>query len=95
MIIKGPPTSSEEYQIIFHWLEERSNYSIGAMAFLAQTQATNAEWQLLRLYNSKNAEQLLGVAVIVAGGTCFGFHQRHHLDHYSAHQFYSFNRVGS
>ncbi|QNX08983.1 GNAT family N-acetyltransferase [Acinetobacter seifertii] len=71
MIIKGPPTSSEEYQIIFQWLEERSNYSIGAMAFLAQTQATNAEWQLLRLYDSKNAEQLLGVAVIVAGGTCF------------------------
>ncbi|WP_336735673.1 GNAT family N-acetyltransferase [Acinetobacter pittii] len=71
MIIKGPPTSSEEHQFIFQWLDERSNYSIGAMAFLAQTQATNAEWQLLRLYNSQNAEELLGVAVIVAGGTCF------------------------
>ncbi|KRI63053.1 N-acetyltransferase GCN5 [Acinetobacter pittii] len=71
MIIKGPPTSSEEYQLIFQWLDERSNYSIGTMAFLAQTQATNAEWQLLRLYDSQNAEQLLGVAVIVAGGTCF------------------------
>lgn len=71
MIIKGPPTSSEEYQLIFQWLDERSNYSIGAMAFLAQTQATNAEWQLLRLYDSQNAEQLLGVAVIVAGGACF------------------------
>ncbi|MEQ1086165.1 GNAT family N-acetyltransferase [Acinetobacter seifertii] len=71
MIIKGPPTSSEEYQIIFQWLEERSNYSIGAIVFLNQTQATNAEWQLLRLYDSQNAEQLLGVAVILAGGTCF------------------------
>lgn len=71
MIIKGPPTSSEEYQLIFQWLDERSNYSIGAMAFLAQTQATNAEWQLLRLYDSQNAKLLLGVAVIVAGGTCF------------------------
>lgn len=59
MIIKGPPTSSEEYQIIFQWLEERFYYSIGAMAFLAQTQATNAEWQLLRLYDSRNAKQLL------------------------------------
>lgn len=71
MIIKGPPTSSEEYQLIFQWLDERFHYSIGAMAFLNQTQATNTEWQLLRLYNSQNAEQLLGVAVIVAGGTCF------------------------
>ncbi|MEN8406817.1 GNAT family N-acetyltransferase [Acinetobacter seifertii] len=71
MIIKGPPTSSEEYQIIFQWLDDRSNYSIGAMAFLDQTQATNDEWQLLRLYDSRNAEQLLGVAVILAGGTCF------------------------
>ncbi|MFX5772728.1 GNAT family N-acetyltransferase, partial [Acinetobacter baumannii] len=56
---------------IFQWLDERSNYSIGSMAFLAQTQATNAEWQLLRLYDSQNAKLLLGVAVIVAGGTCF------------------------
>ncbi|MDA3558952.1 GNAT family N-acetyltransferase [Acinetobacter sp. AOR15_HL] len=71
MIIKGPPTSSEEYQLIFQWLEERSNYSIGAMAFLNQTQATNTEWQLLRLYHPQNSKQLLGVAVIVAGGTCF------------------------
>ncbi|MCU7697884.1 GNAT family N-acetyltransferase [Acinetobacter sp. AYS6] len=71
MIIKGPPTSSEEYQLIFQWLDDRFYYSIGAMAFLAQTQATNAEWQLLRLYDSQNAKQLLGVAVIVAGGTCF------------------------
>lgn len=71
MIIKGPPTSSEEYQLIFQWLDERSNYSIGAMAFLNQTQATNSEWQLLRLYDSQNAEQLLGVAVVLAGGTCF------------------------
>lgn len=71
MIIKGPPTSSEEYQLIFQWLDERFHYSIGAMAFLNQTQATNSEWQLLRLYDSKNAEQLLGVAVIIAEGTCF------------------------
>lgn len=71
MIIKGPPTSSEEYQLIFQWLDERFHYSIGAMAFLAQTQATNTEWQLLRLYDSQNAEELLGVAVILAGGTCF------------------------
>ncbi|MGE8598761.1 MAG: GNAT family N-acetyltransferase [Acinetobacter calcoaceticus] len=71
MIIKGPPASSEQQQHIFQWLEERSNYSIGAMAFLNQTQATNAEWQLLRLYHPHNAEQLLGVAVILAGGTCF------------------------
>lgn len=71
MIIKGPPTSSEEYQLIFQWLDERFHYSIGAMAFLNQTQATNTEWQLLRLYDSRNAKQLLGVAVIVAGGTCF------------------------
>ncbi|MBJ9718858.1 GNAT family N-acetyltransferase [Acinetobacter pittii] len=71
MIIKGPPTSSEEFQLIFQWLDERSNYSIGAMAFLAQTQATDAAWQLLRLYDSQNAQQLLGVAVIIAGSTCF------------------------
>ncbi len=71
MIIKGPPTSSEEYQLIFQWLDERSNYSIGAMAFFNQTQSTNAEWQLLRLYDSQNAKQLLGVAVILAGSTCF------------------------
>lgn len=71
MIIKGPPTSSEEYQLIFQWLDEQFYCSIGAMAFLAQTQATNAEWQLLRLYDSQNGEHLLGVAVIIAGVTCF------------------------
>ncbi|MGC9658281.1 GNAT family N-acetyltransferase [Acinetobacter pittii] len=71
MIIKGPPTSSQEYQLIFQWLDERFHSSIGTMAFLAQTQTSNAEWQLLRLYHPHNAEQLLGVAVIVAGGTCF------------------------
>ncbi|MDH2591760.1 GNAT family N-acetyltransferase [Acinetobacter nosocomialis] len=71
MIIKGPPTSLEEYQLIFQWLDDRFYYSIGAMAFLNQTQTTNAKWQLLRLYDSRNAKQLLGVAVIVAGGTCF------------------------
>lgn len=87
MIIKGPPTSSEEYQLIFQWLDERFHYSIGAIAFLNQTQATNTEWQLLRLYNSQNAEQLLGVAVIVAGAPASGFHQRHRLVHYSVHQF--------
>ncbi|MDX7880715.1 GNAT family N-acetyltransferase [Acinetobacter nosocomialis] len=71
MIIKAPPTSLEEYQIIFQWLDDRFYYSIGAMAFLNQTQTTNAKWQLLRLYDPQNAKQLLGVAVIVAGGTCF------------------------
>lgn len=71
MIIKRPPTSSEEYQFIFQWLDERSYYSIGTMAFLDQTQALDAEWQLMRLYDPHNAEQLLGVAVILAGGTCF------------------------
>jgi len=71
MIIKGPPTSSEEYQLIFQWLDERFHSSIGAMAFLAQTQTSNAEWQLLRLYHPQNSKQLLGVAVIVTGGTCF------------------------
>ncbi len=71
MIIKGPPTSSEEYQLIFQWLDDRFYYSIGAIAFLDQTQATNTEWQLLRLYDSQNTKQLLGVAVIVTGGTCF------------------------
>jgi len=71
MIIKGPPTSLEEYQLIFQWLDERFHYSIGAMAFLNQTQVTNTEWQLLRLYHPQNAEQLLGVAVIVSEGTCF------------------------
>lgn len=71
MIIKGPPTSLEEYQLIFQWLDDRFYYSIGAMAFLNQTQTTNAKWQLLRLYDPQNAKQLLGVAVIVAGGTCF------------------------
>jgi ribosomal protein S18 acetylase RimI-like enzyme len=71
MIIKGPPTSSDEYQLIFQWLDERFHYSIGAMAFLNQTQATNTEWQLLRLYPPQNSKQLLGVALIVTGGTCF------------------------
>lgn len=71
MIIKGPPTSSEEYQLIFQWLDERFYYSIGAMAFLDQTQVIDAEWQLLRLYDPQNSKQLLGVAVIVTGGTCF------------------------
>lgn len=71
MIIKGPATSLEEYKIIFQWLDQRFYYSIGAMAFLDQTQVIDAEWQLLRLYDPHNAEQLLGVAVIVTGGTCF------------------------
>lgn len=71
MIIKGPPTSSEEYQLIFQWLDERFHYSIGAMAFLNQTQATDTEWQLLRLYHPQNSKQLLGVTVIVTGGTYF------------------------
>lgn len=71
MIIKGPSTSSKEYQLIFQWLDERFHYSIGAMAFLNQTQATDTEWQLLRLYHPQNSKQLLGVAVIVTGGTCF------------------------
>lgn len=71
MIIKGPPTCSEEYQLIFQWLDERFHSSIGAMAFLNQTQATDTEWQLLRLYHPQNSKQLLAVAVIVTGGTCF------------------------
>ncbi|ENX47486.1 hypothetical protein F886_00415 [Acinetobacter sp. NIPH 542] len=71
MIIKGPPTCSEEYQLIFQWVDEQFYYSIGAMAFLDQTQTLDAKWQLLRLYAPHNAEQLLGVAVILAGGTCF------------------------
>lgn len=36
-----------------------------------QTRTIDTQWQLLRLYDSNEANALLGVAVVLAGGACF------------------------
>lgn len=61
----------EEYQLISKWLDTRIYQSVGATAFLKQTQTTDSHWHLLKLYNPNALNELLGVAVVYAGGTCF------------------------
>lgn len=70
-MIRESLTSQGEYQLISEWLDSRIYHSIGAVFFLAHTQAINAQWQLLRLYASSQQNELLGVAVVLAGDTCF------------------------
>ena len=67
---KFPPTQ-REYQLISQWLNSQFYHSVGATFFLNQTQEIGAQWHLLRLYDPKEIDTLLGVAVVYAGGTCF------------------------
>ena len=70
-IIRGSFTSQSERQLIFQWLDARFYYSLAITVFLDQTQVIDAQWQLLRLYDSNQPNVLLGVAVVLAGGVCF------------------------
>ncbi|MCH7351196.1 MULTISPECIES: GNAT family N-acetyltransferase [unclassified Acinetobacter] len=70
-IIRGSLTSLREYQLISEWLDSRFHHSLGITAFLDQTRTIDTQWQLLRLYDSNEANALLGVAVVLAGGACF------------------------
>ncbi|MCU4368201.1 GNAT family N-acetyltransferase [Acinetobacter courvalinii] len=70
-IIKGYFTSPNESQLISEWLDSHFCDSLGITAFLDQTQTIDAPWQLLRLYDLSEIDALLGVAVVLPGGTCF------------------------
>ncbi|MFV5264998.1 GNAT family N-acetyltransferase [Acinetobacter courvalinii] len=70
-IIKGYFTSPNESQLISEWLDSHFYDSLGITAFLDQTQTIDASWQLLRLYDLSEIDPLLGVAVVLPGGTCF------------------------
>ncbi|EXB26609.1 acetyltransferase family protein [Acinetobacter baumannii 1437282] len=70
-IIKGYFTSPNESQLISEWLDSHFYDSLGITAFLDQTQTIDAPWQLLRLYDLSEIDALLGVAVVLPGGTCF------------------------
>ena len=71
IIVTGPPANLREDQLISGWLDDRFHHAIGATVFLDQTRAIDAKWHLLRLYDSKVPGALCGVAVALAGGTCF------------------------
>ena len=71
MIVKVSSVTQNEYQLISEWLDSRFYYSIGITFFFDQTQISNTQWRLLRLYDQKSPDVLLGVAVLVANGTCF------------------------
>lgn len=71
VVLAGAPVSQKEYQRISQWLDLRFHHSIGATAFLDQTLLADTQWKLLRLYDSNQSDELLGVAVILVGGTCF------------------------
>jgi len=70
-LIKGYFTSQNESQLISEWLDSHFHDSLGITAFLDQTQTIDAPWQLLRLYDLSEIDALLGVAVVLPGGTCF------------------------
>ncbi len=70
-MIKKILIQQEEYKLISQWLDTRFHQSVGATAFLDQTQAVDSDWQLLKLYNPDRIKELLGVAVVNAGGSCF------------------------
>jgi ribosomal protein S18 acetylase RimI-like enzyme len=69
--VTAAPITQDEYRLIVRWLDSRFHHAIGLTAFLDQTQLAEARWKLLRLYESHQPDALLGVAVILAGGTCF------------------------
>lgn len=71
IVVTGPPTSQNEYQLISQWLDSQFYHAVGATFFLNQTQEIGAQWHLLRLYDPKETDTLLGVAVVSVGGTCF------------------------
>lgn len=71
MIVSGSPVTQKEYKLISQWLDARFYYSIGITFFFDQTQVSDTPWHLLRLYNSKLPDVLLGVAVLAVNGTCF------------------------
>lgn len=70
-VVTGPPATLSEDQLISQWLDAQFHYSIGATVFLDRTLAPGAEWHLLRLYDPKVPDALFGVAVVLAGGSCF------------------------
>lgn len=70
-IIRGSFTSQSERQLIFQWLDAQFYHSLGITVFLDRTQGIDAQWHLLRLYDSNEGNALLGVAVVLAGGACF------------------------
>lgn len=71
IVVAGPLTSQNEYQLISQWLDSQFYHSLGITVFFEQMQTVDVQWHLLRLYNSKTPDVLLGVAVVFAGGTCF------------------------
>ncbi|WP_089604511.1 GNAT family N-acetyltransferase [Acinetobacter piscicola] len=71
MVITESPATQSEYQLISEWLESRFYHCIGVTAFLEQTKVVDAQWHLLRLYDPNRPDVLLGVAVVLAKGTCF------------------------
>ena len=71
MVITESSATQSEYQLISEWLDSRFYHCIGITAFLEQTKAVNAQWHLLRLYDPNRSDELLGVAVVLAKGTCF------------------------
>lgn len=70
-VVTGPPANRSEHQLISRWLDAQFHYSIGATVYLDRTRTPDAEWHLLRLYDPKVPDALFGVAVVLAGGTCF------------------------
>lgn len=80
MLIKNFPITEKEYKFISEWLDSHFYYSIGITFFLKKTQDNHSEWKLLRLYDSKSSNILLGVAVLVANGTCFWLPKEENLE---------------
>ncbi len=71
VIVAGPPATCSEDRLISQWLDDRFHHAIGTSVFLGQTRVIDAQWQLLRLYDPKILDALFGVAVVLAGGTCY------------------------
>ena len=71
MIKVEHPVTQSEYQSIYQWLDQHFESAIGSMAFLKPSQAIDAKWKLLRLYDSNQPNTLLSVALVLTGGTCF------------------------
>ena len=70
-IVMKPISDQQEYQRVSQWLDSQFYFSLGATVFLEQTLIHGSQWQLLRVYESQQLHTLLGVAVLIAGGTCF------------------------
>ena len=70
-IVTKAISDEQEYQRVSQWLDSQFYFSLGATVFLEQTLIHGSQWQLLRVYDSQQLHTLLGVAVLLKGGTCF------------------------